>query len=105
MHIRHCIPVLILVGILLKILLPHTDKLTIPVTIYMAIILFMLWQAIERWGLGQSRSATFARIGALLFVLSDSILAYNRFVKSFKIGCFVVLSSYYCAQWFIASSV
>jgi alkenylglycerophosphocholine/alkenylglycerophosphoethanolamine hydrolase len=49
--------------------------------------------------------ALLALLGATLFVLSDSALAINRFVRPFKAVHAVVLSTYYAAQWLIALSV
>ena len=86
-------------------MLPHTGKMTIPVIVYAVVILFMLWQALERWGSARSHSALLAAIGAVLFVVSDAILAYNRFVQQFTLARLVNLSTYYLAQWLIALSV
>ena len=46
-----------------------------------------------------------AAIGGLLFMLSDSLLAWNRFHGSVPLSTLWVLGSYYAALWFIARSV
>jgi uncharacterized membrane protein YhhN len=46
-----------------------------------------------------------AALGALLFVASDSLLAFNRFVGKFAAASALVLGTYYAAQWLIALSV
>jgi uncharacterized membrane protein YhhN len=104
-HLWYVLPVLIVGIVLLRILLPHTGKMTIPVIVYAIVILLMLWQAVERWGMAQSHSSMLATIGAALFVLSDAILAYNRFARQFTLARLVNLSTYYLAQWLIALSV
>lgn len=92
-------------GVLLLILLPHTKALTIPVILYTFIILTMLWQALERWGIISDSSAVLALIGAALFTASDAMLAYNRFVARWKYARLLILSTYYAAQWCLACSV
>jgi len=44
-------------------------------------------------------------MGAVLFIVSDSVLAWNRFRKKFQNAQTVILSTYYAAQWLIALSV
>jgi hypothetical protein len=44
-------------------------------------------------------------LGALLFLISDSSLAVNRFLKKRRLGQALTLSTYFLAQWFIALSV
>ena len=105
LHLVYIVPIIGIGIIILRILLPHTGKMTVPVILYSIVILMMLWQALERWGIARSQSATLAVIGAILFVVSDLILAYNRFVKPFKSARLLNLSTYYCAQWLIALSV
>ena len=49
--------------------------------------------------------AMLAAIGAALFVVSDSFLAYDRFRQKFRAARIIVLSTYWAAQWLIAYSV
>ena len=46
-----------------------------------------------------------AFLGAVLFVISDSVLALDRFRGEFGAARALTLSTYYAAQWLIASSV
>ncbi|NIS79555.1 MAG: hypothetical protein GTO14_04960, partial [Anaerolineales bacterium] len=46
-----------------------------------------------------------AAVGATLFLLSDSLLAVNRFLLEFAAAPALVLISYYSAQWLLARSV
>ncbi|PSD50374.1 hypothetical protein C7E25_05325, partial [Stenotrophomonas maltophilia] len=43
--------------------------------------------------------------GALLFVASDSLLAWDRFAGGLPLASLLVLSTYYGAQYAIARSV
>ena len=43
-------------------------------------------------------------IGALLFLVSDTALAFNRIYQPYRAAQFLILSTYYPAQFFIAAS-
>lgn len=93
-------------GVMVWQLWPHIGGgLRIPVLIYMTVILIMGWQSLERWSLLQTSSALLAAIGATLFVISDSTLALDRFRARFSSARYLVLSTYFAAQWFLALSV
>ena len=65
----------------------------------------------RRWGLLLGVAAVIGVIawlafsGAVLFVISDSLLALDRFAARAKSRQTLVLSSYFAAQWLIAVSV
>ena len=96
---------LVYAGIMLTRLWPHLGKMRLPVLVYLVVILVMGWQAWEQWGQLHSRSALLATLGAALFVVSDSLLALDRFRGRFGPARGLVLSTYYGAQWLIALSV
>lgn len=79
--------------------------MTIPVIAYITIILTMAYIAWEQWQQTNSRWALLAFVGALLFVLSDTILAINKFRYPFLAGRALNLSFYFAAQWLIARSI
>lgn len=91
--------------VMFRVLSPYLGKMRMPVIAYMAVILVMAWQAWERLGQTGQIAALSASIGAVLFVISDSALALDRFRGPFKSARFVTLSTYYAAQWLIALSV
>lgn len=72
--------------------------LAVPVVAYIIIISLMLLATI----LTGNRPAQF---GALLFVISDSILAWNMFVAAVPFAEALVMLPYYAAQFFIAVSL
>jgi uncharacterized membrane protein YhhN len=92
-------------AVLLAILLPHTGRMKLPVIAYGLAIVAMAWQALERGARAQTTGAWLAAAGAVLFVVSDSVLAYNRFVRGFRAAHAVVLGTYYLGQSLIALSV
>jgi len=101
------IPILLFIygSIIFLILRPNLKKMALPVGFYIVVILIMTWQAWERWVWFQNRAALFAAAGSVLFLISDSMLAINRFKRSFKIAEALILSTYFTAQWLIALSV
>jgi len=88
-----------------SILAPHLGKMKLPVLVYMVVILVMAWQAWERWHQTGQSAALLAFLGAVLFCISDSALAVNRFRGSYKMARLLTLSTYFAAQWLIARSV
>ncbi len=93
-------------GILIfSFLAPHLGEMKLPVLVYMVVILVMAWQAWERWSQTGRSEALLAFLGAVLFVVSDSALAVNRFRGSYKMARLLTLSTYFAAQWLIARSV
>ena len=97
--------VLVLYGaLMLRVLWPHLGELKAPVSVYVAAILLMAWQALNRWTATGDAGSALALAGALLFVASDSTLAWNRFRDEFKSAQVVVLGTYFAAQWLIALS-
>jgi uncharacterized membrane protein YhhN len=87
------------------ILYPHLGDMKIPVLVYVLVILGMGWRAWERWTDTRMKTALFAFVGAMLFILSDSVLAVNKFREHFEIARALNLSTYFLAQWLIARSV
>ncbi|MFZ6780960.1 lysoplasmalogenase [Undibacterium sp. Ji83W] len=79
--------------------------LQIPVIAYVSLLLCMTAQAISRGLQLRSMSGHLALIGGLCFMLSDTLLAYNRFYAPIAHSPLLILSSYYLALWLIAASV
>ena len=99
------IPLAIYGFIFYRTLSPGLGPMRRPVIIYILAILIMAWQAGGRWSAAPGSGTLLAAIGALLFVLSDSLLAYDRFRRPFGAVRVTALSSYWLAQWLIAYSV
>ncbi|HEX8138821.1 MAG TPA: lysoplasmalogenase [Pyrinomonadaceae bacterium] len=103
-RLLYAVPFLLYGGVMLRVLLPGLGRMRAPVVVYMLVIMLMAWQALNRWtGTGQEGSGL-ACSGALLFVVSDSILALNRFKRPFPAAQTYVMSTYFMAQWLIALS-
>lgn len=78
--------------------------LRVPVVIYVAALSAMAAQAIGRAGVLGTSAARAAGWGAGLFVLSDALLAINRFRAPFTGAHIAVMVTYFAAQWLIARS-
>ncbi len=95
-----------LVGILyLRHILPYSGKMKIPIIVYVIIIVSMGWIAIERLNYMTTLGTILAAIGAILFMISDSFLALNKFKKPFFSAKLIILSTYFTAQLLLAASV
>jgi uncharacterized membrane protein YhhN len=73
-------------------------ELRAPVAVYVTAIAFMAAQALGRAMVLRDQAATRVAIGACVFMLSDSLLAFNQFVQPLPMAALWVLSSYYLAQ-------
>ena len=98
------LPFVLYGAVMFGVLSPHLGRMKLAVSVYMAGILVMAWQAWERYLLIGERGALLASLGAVLFVVSDSALALNRFRGQFKSAQALTLRTYYAAQWLIALS-
>lgn len=73
----------------------------IPVTIYMIVILMMVITAFLRQKKAPQISFVLVFIGAILFVVSDSILALNKFYVPLRFSSISIMLTYASAQYFI----
>lgn len=74
--------------------------LLIPIIIYMIAITVMAITASERNI--NSESYWLVLIGAILFVLSDSLIAINKFVVTIPLQTILIMGTYILAQYLIA---
>jgi uncharacterized membrane protein YhhN len=73
-----------------------------PVVAYTTIIITMLGFAFSRWKLVPPASFWPVFIGAALFVLSDSMIAVNKFISPFEGSRVAIMGTYIAAQFLIA---
>lgn len=79
--------------------------LRLPVVLYATALLVMAAQAAGRALVRRDTASVLGAIGAALFVVSDSILAFQRFRHPLEWGGVLVLGTYFAAQSGIALSV
>lgn len=85
-------------SILLVFLFPYLKEMKIPVTIYAIVIATMMYNAIKT----HNRNLI---IGALLFLISDTLLSINLFLKPLIILNLMVMITYIAAQWFLVKGM
>lgn len=93
--------VLAYAGFFFQFLDPHLGALRIPVMAYTAVITIMLLSAVFAFGIRGTQWGKLSVGGAALFVLSDSILATEKFYVSFPGSSVLVMLTYGLAQWMI----
>ncbi|SER99311.1 lysoplasmalogenase [Salipaludibacillus aurantiacus] len=74
------------------------EPLIIPVILYIAVISVMLFSSVLTGNI-------WAVSGSILFVISDSILAWNMFISEVAHSGALIMITYYSAQFLIAHSI
>jgi uncharacterized membrane protein YhhN len=95
------IPLLIYGLTLLYILKDGLGAMKIPVILYTTVILAMVSAAINRKEKVNRTSYFIVLIGALLFLLSDSMLAIDKFSHPFRFASPLIMFTYIAGQYFI----
>lgn len=104
------VPLILMVGygvVVFFVLQPGLGDMMVPVIFYIAVICTMGWRALsaifrDNYTKNQKYCIVF---GASFFMLSDTILALNRFLDPIPYSSMWVLSTYLTAQYLIASSI
>jgi uncharacterized membrane protein YhhN len=99
------VPIIIAGMLYLRSIIPYSGKMKIPIIIYIIIVVIMGWVAMERLNYVPTLSSIFSAIGAVLFMISDAVLAMNKFRKPFVSAELIILTTYFTAQWLLAVSV
>jgi uncharacterized membrane protein YhhN len=97
------IPVLIYGIVLVSCLYADLAGMRLPVILYTIVILSMLAGAINRIEKVKKVSFCLVLAGAILFVISDSVIAFNKFVHQFDSSGIVIMSTYVIAQYLIVA--
>ncbi len=88
--------------IVYTILYDHLDAvLKIAVFVYMTALLSMSAMALNRFGNGHPISFSLVFIGSLLFVLSDTMIALNKFLAPIPYEGILIMTTYISAQYLI----
>jgi sterol desaturase/sphingolipid hydroxylase (fatty acid hydroxylase superfamily)/uncharacterized membrane protein YhhN len=76
-------------------------ELLIPVAVYVSVIALMVAQALGRAKALKTTGAWLTAVGAALFMVSDSLLAFNKFLMPLPLASLWVLGLYFAAQLLI----
>ena len=83
--------------------------LRVPVLAYVLCLAGMAAQAAAWWRSSVGRPDEFlarsAALGGVLFMASDSLLAFNKFAAPLPLSSLWILATYWAAQWCIANSL
>lgn len=99
------IPVAVYGILLLGWLYPDLGAMRIPVTVYAMVILTMLAFSLIRAVRGNSAGRYLVLSGALLFVISDSLIAISRFAHPFAFSGVLIMTSYITGQFLIVTGM
>jgi uncharacterized membrane protein YhhN len=86
-------------------LFPKLGPLKIPVLVYAIVITTMLFFAFKgslKWVIPANN---YILIGAIVFVSSDSILAFNKFYSPIEHASFYIMATYCLAQYLIVTGI
>lgn len=89
----------------IRYIFPYLDDLKIPVIIYAVIIFLMLLTALNQQGRIDKEAFQYIFGGAFLFVISDSLIAINKFHTSFSLSTLSIMTFYVFAQYFIMKGI
>jgi len=85
-------------------LVAHLFFLRVPVLVYVTCLIAMTSQAVSRFLTVRTIASGFAAFGGIIFLLSDTLIAYNRFHARIIFASACILVTYYAALWLIAKS-
>ncbi|HEX7643640.1 MAG TPA: lysoplasmalogenase [Burkholderiaceae bacterium] len=80
------------------------SDLQVPVVIYVGFLIMMTSQAVSRFLSLKTAGSGFAAFGGILFLLSDTLIAYDKFHHHLIAAQASILVTYYGATWLIAKS-
>ena len=103
--VRLLFPILLAGTGLMVVLYPVLGNMKIPVMVYSIVLMLMAAYALLRVGRTSRASFVWVFIGALLFMISDSLLAINKFYSAFAFANVAVMMTYINAQFMIVRGV
>lgn len=80
---------------------PYLHDMKWPVRIYGVVISIMFMLAMHMLFISNKNAGKWMMVGALLFVISDSVLAVNKFYQPFEAAGIVIMLTYGLAQFLI----
>lgn len=96
--------IVVYLSTILLLLIPHLGGLVIPVIIYAVVISTMLYMAYLLSFCWAKPDSVYLITGAISFILSDSILAFNKFYQPVPMSGLLIMATYLYAQWALVKS-
>lgn len=104
-RVRLAFPIVLAGTGLVVVLYPVLGSMQIPVMIYAAVITVMALTALFRYGRTSSKSFWLVFLGAVVFMMSDSILAINKFLAPVNNSGLLIMTTYMAAQFLIVEGI
>jgi uncharacterized membrane protein YhhN len=102
---RYALPIVLASTGLMFVLFNSLGPLQIPVMAYALVLCVMVLTALFRYGRTTSESFWLAFSGALLFMISDSLLAINKFLHPITGAGLTIMLTYIAAQYLIVNGL
>ncbi len=103
--VRYALPIILASTGLIVILFNSLGTLQIPVVAYSLVLCVMVLTALFRYGRTTQQSFWMAFIGAGLFMISDALLAINKFLNPLAGAGFMIMLTYIAAQYLIVNGL
>lgn len=102
---RYAFPILLSGTGLVVILYSRLGGMKIPVLIYAIVLTAMVLVALFRFG--KTNTSSFAMVfgGAILFMISDSLIAINKFLEPLQMAGLWIMITYIAAQYLIVTGL
>ncbi len=99
------LPLLLFVGWMIYSIWPQAGALRVPVLAYGLVLATMSLSAQNLWGVIRSKAYAWLVPGTVLFVVSDSLIALNKFGYPVSNASFLIMGTYILAQYLIYEGV
>ncbi|MGO4822086.1 MULTISPECIES: lysoplasmalogenase [unclassified Flavobacterium] len=97
--------IIVYLMVMLSVLLPSLGDLKIPVFVYAMVISTMLLFAFKGFLIWHKPANWYILTGAIVFVSSDSILAFDKFYSPIVMSSFFIMVTYLLAQYLIVTGI
>lgn len=103
--IRYAFPIILSGTGLVVILYSRLGGMKIPVLVYAIILTAMVLIALFRFGKTNTQSFAMVFGGAILFMISDSLIAINKFLEPLHLAGLWIMITYIAAQYLIVTGL
>jgi len=102
---RFAFPIILAGTGLIIVLYPFLGDMKMPVVFYALVLILMVLNALFRYGHTNALSFWMVFLGAIIFMVSDSTLAINKFLEPVSHGTFWIMLTYGAAQFLIVKGL
>lgn len=97
--------IIVYLFVMLTVLLPNLGDLQLPVLVYAIVLSTMLLFAFKGFLSWKEPANVYVLLGAIIFVSSDSILAFDKFDEPIAMSSFLIMVTYLAAQFLIVNGI